>query len=206
MIILAQIISAFAVGFIGGAVPGPILTSAMAESLRGGFKKSLRVVFWAMLSESAIATFILTILSLFSVPQGIFYAISFIGALILVWFATRIWKTKTIDHGEGAVFTFKKVFLLMAFNGLFWLYWLTVCVPQAFSMRQSLAFGQILFLVVFEAGWLVSTAAVIFVFSRFRPFLIKKNMIVPTFKVLALLFVFFAIKISLESISFFIEK
>lgn len=41
---LSQIASAFIVGFIGGAVPGPILTSAMAESLRVGFVKSLRVV------------------------------------------------------------------------------------------------------------------------------------------------------------------
>ena len=118
---LSQIAGAVMVGFIGGAVPGPILTSAMAESLRVGFVKSLRVVWWAMASESLIVLFILAILSLFAVPQGVFYAISFIGAIILVWFAARIWRIKTID-GEGQLFSFKKVFLLMAANGLFWLY------------------------------------------------------------------------------------
>jgi threonine/homoserine/homoserine lactone efflux protein len=199
---LSQIAGAVMVGFIGGAVPGPILTSAMAESLRVGFVKSLRVVWWAMASESLIVLFILAILSLFAVPQGVFYAISFIGAIILVWFAARIWRIKTID-GEGQLFSFKKVFLLMAANGLFWLYWLTVCVPMAFAMRQSAVFGQVLFLLMFEAGWFLSTTGCVFVFSRFRLLLIRKNFIAPAFKVLALLFVLFAIKISWESLVFF---
>jgi len=204
MELISQIISAFAVGFIGGAVPGPILTSAMAEALRSGFTESLRVVLWAMISESLIALFILTVLSLAPVPQGIFYAISFIGAAILVWFATRIWRIKSID-GEGQVFSFKKIFLLMFANGLFWLYWLTVCVPMAFAMRQSIALGQILFLAVFEAGWFISTTACVFVFSRFRNLLIRKKMIAPAFKVLAILFLMFAVKILWESAAYFLR-
>ncbi|MCU0652938.1 MAG: LysE family transporter [Candidatus Pacebacteria bacterium] len=204
MSLIAQIIGAFTVGFIGGAVPGPILTSAMTESLRNGFAASLRVVFWAMLSESAIALFILTVLSLFDVPQGVFYAISFAGAVVLVWFSRRIWKIRTVD-GRGEVFSFKKIFLLMAANGLFWLYWLTVCVPMAFAMRQSVVFGQILFLAFFELGWMISTVAMVFIFSRFRPILVRKNLVAPAFKILAVLFVFFAVKISWESLLYFIN-
>jgi threonine/homoserine/homoserine lactone efflux protein len=202
MNLMSQIAGAFMVGFIGGAVPGPILTSAMAESLRAGFSKSLRVVLWAIISESTIALFILAVLSFFAVPPGVFYAISFVGAIILVWFAGRIWKIKTVGGGDQ-LFSFKKIFLLMAGNGLFWLYWLTVCVPMAFLMRQSVAFGQLLFLGVFEIGWFISTTVCVFVFSRFRPILARKNLIVPMFKFLAILFVLFAIKISWESLVFF---
>lgn len=205
MSILGQIISAFAIGFIGGAFPGPILASAITESLCNGFHKSLRVVFWAMLSESSMALFILIVLSAFNLPRGIFYAFSFAGALILLWFAGRIWKIKSID-GRGEVFSFAKIFLLMASNGLFWLYWLTVCVPMAFSLRDMIALGHILFLFLFEFGWMLATIAVVFVFTRFRTLLIRKNLIAPTFKFLSLLFVFFAVKISSESIIFFINR
>lgn len=202
--ILEQIVGAFMIGFIGGAVPGPVLTTAMAESLRKGFIGSLHLVFKAMLVELILASFILIVFSLLDIGQSFFYAISFAGAAVLVWFASRMWKIKDINEG-GEMFSFVKIFLLMASNGLFWIYWLTVCVPQAFLLGQAVAFGQLLFMMVFVLGWMISTIAAVFVFTRFRFVLLKKNLIPIAFKFFSLLFVLFAVKISYESVIFFIK-
>jgi threonine/homoserine/homoserine lactone efflux protein len=200
--IIEQLVGAFAVGFIGGAVPGPILTTAMAESLRKGFSGSLKVVFKAMISETILAVLMLTVFSLFDIPRSFFYAVSLAGAAVLVWFGARMWGIKNIDEG-GVVFYFYKIFLLMVCNGLFWLYWLTVCVPLAFLLRQSLPFGHMVFLAFFEFGWLASTVAVVFVFSRFRPFIMEKNLIPAAFKFFSAVFVLFAVRLAAESAVFF---
>jgi threonine/homoserine/homoserine lactone efflux protein len=197
-----QLLGIFALGFIGGATPGPVLTASFTESLRKGFIKSLPIVFMAMISEIIIALFILTLFFSLNVPESIFYIISFIGAGVLVWLALQVWKIKDIG-GEGKVFDFKKIFLLMIFNGPFWIFWITICVPQAFLLKEEIAFGQILFLVIFELGWLIATVSLVFIFSRFRSLLIKSNFVSIVFKVFSLILFYFAIKLAITSILYF---
>jgi len=162
----------------------------------------LKIVFKAMLSEAILAVLILAVFSLFDIPRSFFYAVSLAGAAVLLWFAARMWGIKKID-GSGEVFSFSRIFLLMVCNGLFWLYWLTVCVPMAFLLRQSLPFGHMVFLAFFELGWLASTVAAVFVFSRFRPWLVKKNLIPAAFKFFSAVFILFAIRLAAESVIFF---
>lgn len=202
MELLFQIFSAFVLGIIGGATPGPMLTSAFTESLRKGFASSLRVIFKAMIAEIIVAFFILSLFLSFHIPQAFFSAISFIGVIVLIWFAIQIWKIKKID-GIGEIFSFKKIFLLTVSSGPFWIFWITICVPQAFSLRQKVAGGQFLFLFLFELGWLIATATLTFIFSRFRPLLTKEAFVSVIFKILALILLFFAAKLTLDSIIFF---
>ena len=204
MDIVSQMITAFTIGFVGGAVPGPILTSAMAESLRRGFTQSLSFISKAMLAEVILASFILAAFTYLDVNRAFFYLLSFAGAVVLLWFAAQMWKIRDISEG-GDIFSFKKIFLLMFGNGLFWIYWLTVCVPLAFAMRQNIFLGQVIFLAAFEAGWLASTAGVVFVFSRFRPILEKNNLVPIAFKLFSVVFVLFAVRITWESVVFFIR-
>ncbi|MBU1000853.1 LysE family transporter [Patescibacteria group bacterium] len=200
MELLLQIFSAFVLGLIGGAVPGPILTSAFTESLRKGFIGSLRIVFMAMVSEAMVAFFILSIFFSFHIPQIIFSIISFVGIVVLIWLASQVWKIKKFDE-EGTIFSFKKIFLLTAFSGPFWIFWLTICVPQAFLLKQKVAGGQFLFLILFELGWLIATVLLTFLFSRFRPFLAKTDLISLVFKFFALILLFFAVRLALDSIT-----
>lgn len=202
MEIFEQVVGAFMIGFVGGSVPGPVLTTAMAEALRKGFGGSLPIILKAMLSEVIIASFILLAFSILNVDKAVFYAISFIGAAVLIWFARDMWKIKDINGG-GNIFSFKKIFLMMTCNGLFWIYWLTVCVPRAFLMSEAVMFGHLLFLSVFEFGWMISTIGVIFVFTRFRALFLKKDLILAVFKLFSILFLLFAARISWESIMFF---
>lgn len=198
-----QLLGIFILGFIGGATPGPVLAASFTESLRRGFVKSLPIVFMALISEVLIALFILTLFFSINIPKSTFYIISFIGAGVLVWLSLQVWKIKDVG-GEGQVFDFKKIFLLMVFNGSFWIFWITICVPQAFLLKEEIAYGQFLFLAIFELGWLIATVSLIFVFSRFRSFLVKSNLVPIVFKIFALILLYFAIKLTITSILYFI--
>lgn len=204
MDILIQLGSIFVLGFIGGSIPGPILTSAFTETVREGFVKSLRVVAFALVSEVIVASCIMFLLFSVHIPQSIFYAVSFVGALVLLWMASQIWTIKKM-HENKKLFNFQKIFLLTAFNGPLWIFWSTICVPQAYVLSQRVHFGQALFLLMFEVGWLSATLLLTFLFSRFRPLLTKEGVIGKVFKVFALVLILFAIRLVSTSISFFIK-
>jgi len=203
--ILLQLLSIFVLGLIGGASPGPILTASFTEALRKGFIKSLSVIFAAMIAESIIAVFILTLFFSINIPEIVFYIISLIGAVVLIWLASQVWKIKELG-GEGEVFSFKKIFLLTIFNGPFWIFWITICVPQAFLLKEKITGGHILFLIFFELGWLFATIFLTFLFSRFRPLLIKNKFIAIVFKIFALILLLFAIRLTIGSILFLLKR
>lgn len=204
MELLFQLFSIFLFGFIGGAIPGPILTSTFTEVIRKGFVKSLRVILFAAISEIIVATLIMFILFSIHIPQSFFYGISLIGAVVLLWMAQQIWTIKKL-HDKGELFDFKKIFLLTIFNGPLWIVWSTICVPQAFLLSQKISGGQILFLLIFEVGWFFSTILLTFIFSRFRPLLVKGEIVSAVFKIFALILAFFAIKLVVTSIAFLVR-
>lgn len=202
MDLLFQFLSIFVLGFIGGAIPGPILASTFTEALHKGFVKSLRVILFAAISEIIVASLIMFIFFSMHLSQSIFYGISFIGAIVLVWIAKQIWSIKKINS-KGELFDFKKIFLLTVFNGPLWIFWTTICVPQAYLLSQKINGGQFLFLAIFELGWFFSTSILTFLFSRFRPILIEKGVVSVVFKIFALILTFFAIRLVVTSIFFF---
>ena len=198
MEILAQVLNSFIFGIVAGAIPGPILTAALTEALRGGFAKSLRVVFKAVAGDTLVAIFILTAFFSLRIPQAFFYEISLAGAAVLAWLAFQVWKIKEVAD-KGEIFPFWKIFVLTVTNGPLWIFWITVCVPQAFLLSKLINGGQVLFLAVFEIALLLTTAAIVFVFSRFRDILIKKRLTPIIFKILSLVILFFAVKLLAES-------
>lgn len=202
MDLLPQLISIFTLGFIGGSIPGSILASTFTEALRKGFAGSLRVIVFALISETIVASLIMFALFSVNIPQSIYYGISLIGAAVLVWLSKQVWSiTKINDKGE--LFSFKKIFLLTIFNGPLWIVWSTVCVPQAYELNQQISGGLIIFMILFELGWLTATLLLTFLFSRFRTLLIKGKMISVVFKIFAFTLLFFAIRLFLTSVTFF---
>jgi len=204
MSLIFQFSSIIILGLIGGAVPGAILTSAFTESVRKGFISSLQVIIFAFISEIIVATSILLLFFSIHIPESVFYGISFIGAIVLVWIAKQIWSIKKL-HDNGNLFDFKKIFLLTVFNGPLWIFWSTICIPQAYLLSQKIKGGQVIFLLLFELGWLSSTVLLTFLFSRFRPVLVKEGIVSKVFKIFALILTFFAIRLLATSIIYFIK-
>lgn len=204
MNLLFQLSSIFVLGFIGGSVPGPILTSIFTEVVRKGFLRSFRVMLYALLSEIIVASLIMFIVFSLHIPQYVFYAMSFIGAVVLVWIAMQVWAIQSL-HDKGKLFDFKQIFLLTIFNGALWIFWTTICVPQAYVLGQKIRGGQVLFLLLFEIGWLTATVILTFLFSRFRPLLVKKGVISIVFKVFAAILVLLAVNLVITSIRYFFK-
>jgi threonine/homoserine/homoserine lactone efflux protein len=202
--LLVQIFSVLVLGIIGGSVPGPIMAAAFTESIRRGFSKSLLVILRSFIAESIVAIFILTLFFSFNIPSSVFYIISLAGFIMLFYLALQVWKIKKIGEEEGEIFSFWKIFILTILNGSFWIFWITICVPQAFLLKEQIPQGHILFLVLFELGWIIATISWTFIFSRFRSFLTKEKVIPIVFKIFSLILLYFAISLLIKSIKFLI--
>ncbi len=195
--------SPFILGLIGGLIPGPILTAIFTEILQHSFAKSLRIICIELVTETAVALTTLLLLQQLNPPVAIFKALSLIGAAILIYIASQIYKIRTLDTEDKAFFTTKKIIAMILANGVLWTYWITVCIPQAITLGETVPLGQYLFLILVEIGWLVSTMGVAFIFSRFRGVLSSQRVVPVVFKVFAATFVYFAVSMVWESVRFF---
>ena len=200
-----QIIAAFILGLVGGIIPGPVLAAIFTEILQSGFYKSMRIILWAMLTETIVALVALLVLSSFGFSATFFNALSFIGAGILIWISTSLWKIKSLDTDQKVYFSPWKIALMILANGVLWTYWITVCIPKAIELGQQLQYGQFLFLLFVEIGWFLATAGVALVFSRFRTILSNPRVIPFIFKFFALIFLYFAASMIYHSVIFFLS-
>lgn len=199
-----ELLGAFVLGLIGGVVPGPVLTATFTEILQSGIWKSMRIILWAMLTETIVALLSLLALSSMNFSERFFQGLSLIGAAILVWISTSIWKVHKIDTEEKVHFSLGKISAMIMANGILWTFWITVCVPKAILLSEKVAFGNYLFLLLVEVGWLISTVAVAFIFSRFRKILSNPRIVPIIFKIFALTFIYFAVDMVYRSIKFFL--
>lgn len=203
---IQPIVSAIVLGLVGGIIPGPVLTATFTEILQTNFWKSLRIIFWAMVTESLIALICLVSLSSLHLSEAVFRGLSYIGAVILLWIAISLWKIVRIDSENRVHFSLGKISAMIFANGMVWTYWITVCVPQAILFEQQIAFGQYLFFILVEGGWLVSTVLVALLFSSFRKLLSHPRAIPILFKVFALSFVYFAGNMVYGSTMYFLAR
>lgn len=194
MDMMSIIIETFLLGLVGGAVPGPMMASVFAEVLGRGFAQSLRVVFRALAAETIVALVVLMFFSSLHLPESVFHIISLLGAGVLVWLSWQVWHIAAVPDEGGEVFPFRKILLLTVLNGGFWIFWITIAVPRAFSLDAVVPFGSFLFLLVFESGWLAAMIGLALIFSRFRDLLHRKGLVSLTYKILALLLVLFALR------------
>jgi len=201
-----EIITAISLGLIGGVIPGPVITAVFTEILNAGLQKALRIIFFAMLIETLVAFISLVFFSSLGLNEGVFRGLSFLGAAVLIWIALSIWRIKTLDSGERAVFSFAKITLMILSNGVLWTYWITICIPKAILLSKQIQFGDYLFMLLVQIGWLVSTLLVALLFSRFRILLSRPKIIPVAFKFFSLVFIYFALDMTWKSIDFFLHR
>jgi threonine/homoserine/homoserine lactone efflux protein len=198
-----ELIIACMLGLIGGLIPGPVITAVFTEILQTGFVRSLRIIFIALVTESVVAIICLLLFDSLGFNEAFFRGLSLAGACILIWISLSLWRVKTLDTGQKVHFGFWKVILMILSNGVLWTYWITICIPKAILLSEQVHLGHYLFMGLVQMGWLISTLAVAFLFSRFRTILSKPRVIPVLFKVFALAFAYFALDMIYKSILFF---
>jgi len=202
---LNELITALILGIIGGLIPGPVLTATFTEILQSGVLKSFRIILWAMFTETIVALISLILFSVMNMPDYFFQGLSVIGAGILIWISTSIWKIKRIDSDDKVHFSLGKISAMIIANGVLWTYWITVCVPKAISLGEEIFFGSYIFLILVEIGWIISTSIVAIIFSRFRKVLSNPKIVPIIFKIFALTFIYFALDMLYSSAKFFLK-
>lgn len=190
----AAFVEAFLLGLIGGAVPGPILTGTFTEILRSGFSKGVRVVLYALFAETIGAISVVVLFDRIGLNQTTIQIISVIGAMVLFWLGYQVWRITEVEAKSGQILTLPKIFLLTAFNTGYWIFWVTVGVPKALLLSQTLYAGKYIFLSIFEIAWLIATLLLAFIFYQFRPLLQRRGLIGTTYKVLAGVLVLLGLK------------
>ena len=201
-----QLITAFVLGLAGGIIPGPVLTITFTEILQSGFIRGLRIVIIALLAETLVALSSLLLLSALGLSESIFQSISLVGALVLLWLAWSVWKIRGIDTTQRLHFSFGKVFILIFSNGMLWSYWMAVCVPRAMLLSKEVWMGEYLFILTVEAGWLIATVAAAAAFASFRRILSHPTFMPILFKFFAASFVYFALTMAYQSVTYFLGR
>ncbi len=196
---LNSIIEAFLLGLVGGATPGPILTGTFAEILRFNFVNGLKIVFQALIIETIGALLVLYIFFITGFSHTAIQIISICGAVVLFWIASSMWKIKKINTETKEVLSLSKIILLTAFNSGYWIFWIAVGIPKALAFDKQIIKGKLLYLIIFEIGWLFMTVLLAFVFYKFRPVLQRKNLVGTTFKILAIILILLGIKTLLNA-------
>lgn len=199
-----ELVIALSLGLIGGVIPGPVITAIFTEILQNSYYKSLRIILIALITETAIALLSLILFSSLGLSESFFHGISLVGAGILIWIATSIWKVKSLDSGEKVHFSIWKIIIMIISNGVLWTYWITICIPKAILLGEQIQLGAYLFMGMVQLGWLISTLLVAFIFSRFRKVLSRPRVIPVLFKIFALAFIYFALDMAYKSILYYI--
>lgn len=204
--VASELITALTLGLIGGLIPGPVITAIFTEILQSGLKKAMRIVFIALLIESLVAIICLLVFSSIGLNESVFRFLSFIGAGVLCWIATSLWKVQSIETGDAVDFNLSKITLMILTNGVLWTYWITICIPKAIFLREQIKLGDFLFMGSVQFGWLCSTIALAFLFSHVRKLLAKPGFIPIIFKIFSLVFIYFALNMIYTSVHFFIQQ
>lgn len=189
--ILARLGEVFFLGFICGLIPGPVVSAVFAETLRGGWRAARRIVVWAAAGELVMSVACVAILSAAKPAPWIFSLLSLAGSLVLLRLSWDLWIVEAIAE-SNSLFTNLRVFTVAILNGMAWIFWITVCVPQAMALGGLLRGGEWLFILLFEAGWIISTLSLCLFFEFLRPWLKNKKQLHRLYRGVALLFVLFA--------------
>lgn len=194
-----RFLEVFALGMLCGLIPGPVVTALFTETIRAGVSKARRIVGWAALGELIISVVCVVAFSLLNPKSTTFAAISIFGSLILLNIAWDLWRVEEISEREP-LFSRQRIFFLAILNGMAWIFWITVCTPQAMQLEGMVAGGKWLFVVLFELGWILSTLCLVQLFSLFRPFFQNNRILRHAYRAIALLFIFFAVRLAYGSI------
>lgn len=191
--------TAFTIGLIGGAIPGPVLTSILTEVLEHGLLRSLRILFFAMIVEICIRIVATQLAGILPVDGMAFNLLSLVGAFVLFDVGRKVWKIRDVRAASSSI-ELRTLALMISCNGVLWTYWLTVCAPDALRLGGLIPAGSFIYLAVFEVGWLLSTFGMACVFASCRSLLTHPKIMPALFKFIACAFAAFGLKMLLSSV------
>ena len=203
------IITAIILWLIWWVTPWPVILIAFSEMLKSPkkwLKRGILFLFIAAITEFFIALFLILSFSFLQIPEFIFHIISLVWVLVLLYIAYQVYKVRKIEYSEDT----KQVkawhiFTLMMLNGPMWVFWLSVCLPEAFKLWNILPYWEFIFLIIFEISMMIWLGLILFSFYWFRKAFTNEKIVGKIFLILSLLLFGIAVKILYTEIIYFIS-
>lgn len=186
-------------GFLCGLIPGPVVTAIFTEAIRRGPASARRIVLLSAAGELVMSVICVTALSFLSPTSPAFSVLGLFGSLLLMGIGWDLWRLEEIAE-EEPLFSSRRIILISLLNGMAWIFWITVCAPQAMALELRLSGGKWLFILLFELGWLAAAFGLAYLFGFFRPFFQGNKNLRILYRTIAILFVLFAVKLATGSI------
>lgn len=205
---MVDILTPIFLGFIGGVTPGPIIFLAFSEVLKDSKKGLVNggvYLLFAGITEFFIGLFLISTSKNLNLSPIVFHALAIAGIILLIYIAINIFRINSINpKNKPTKINSKHIIALMLLNGPLWMFWLSVCLPAAFSLGQVFKYGEYLFLVIFELSMMSGLAIMLFGFNAFREHFSNEKIVRRIFQILTFLLSLLIIKmIYSESIYFY---
>jgi threonine/homoserine/homoserine lactone efflux protein len=198
------LLQAFAIGLVGGMVPGSILTILLVSVVKGGFSSGLRAFIWCVIAEVSVVCVLLAALFSLSMPEELFSYIGLIGAMVLWYLARKILSLGGISQpvSGSATFSRKEIFILSATNAPLYIFWVTVCAPLIFQLSRGWNpfVSASAFMASFEAGWMLSTFAILLAFVKARRYIAEPGVMKRVYAAAAALMFLFGLRAAYSSL------
>ena len=149
-----------ALGISAGAAPGPMQAYLISETLTGGWRRSLPLIFVPILSDFPIV--ILTTFVLRQFPDTVVQAISVIGGLFvlyLAWGFWQQWKRPASEHLESSQIpprSFWKAVAMNLLNPNPYIFWAFVTGPILLGAIDQSWLRAVVFLVGFYGVFMLT--------------------------------------------------
>ena len=192
----------FALGLVGGIIPGAVLTVLFVSTMQGGLFAGIRAFLWAFLAEISIVGVLLYIALQLPLHPDVFVAIGGIGGIVLLYFARQVFQLRSIEaEGSPILFTAPKIFLLQTTNAPLYIFWLTICFPLIWQLAKTwpLVSAAISYFAVFEIGWAISTLAVLLLFNFSRITLTNERIMRVVFIIISTVFALFGFRMLISA-------
>jgi threonine/homoserine/homoserine lactone efflux protein len=161
-----------ALGLPAGAAPGPLQTYLISETLTGGWRRSLPLIFVPVISDLPII--LLTTFFLGQLPDIAIQAISVIGGLFVFYLAWGLWKNWRSNHQDALKTTgtssrsFGKAVVMNLLNPNPYIFWTFVSGPILLEAFEKTWAHAITFLLGFYGTFLATMVFLIILFHQTR--------------------------------------
>ena len=179
-------------GFAAGVQPGPLQTYIISQTLLKGWRRTLPAAFAPLLSDGPIIAICLFVLS--QVPGWLQRILFIAGGLFVLYLAYGAYQTwKNFDPNlpppeSGTQQSILKAALVNTLNPNPYIFWTLVTGPILLAgWRKTPVYG-FGFLLGFYGTFILSLAAMIFIFGTMRQLGPKINRILLGFSAVALVF------------------
>ena len=179
-----------ALGISAGAAPGPMQAYLISETLVGGWRRSLPLIFVPFISDTPIV--VLTTMILKQLPESVLQVISLVGGIFVLYLAWGFWKQlremqdPSNTPQQISRRSFGKAVAMNLLNPNPYIFWAFVSGPILINAIDQSWLHALAFLAGFYGVFMLTMLAFIFIFHQARRFGPKVVRVIQIFSIFVL--------------------